>query len=83
VAGNGGKKYAYQEKCAKQDASLGGEMKKRAARGHDNSPHLIIRIATGRDFTAWYRARLAKTGRTDSATHGKVKSKNGNQGDVV
>jgi hypothetical protein len=35
-------------------------MNKSAAGGHDDSPHLIIRIAECRDFSAWYRACLGK-----------------------
>jgi hypothetical protein len=31
-------------------------MNKSAAGGHDDSPHLIIRIAERWDFSAWYRA---------------------------
>jgi hypothetical protein len=31
MAGNGGKKYAYQKERAEQDAGFGGEMNERAA----------------------------------------------------
>jgi hypothetical protein len=35
-------------------------MNKSAAGGHDDSPHLIIRIPGRRDFSVWYRACLGK-----------------------
>jgi hypothetical protein len=35
-------------------------MDKSAAGWHDDSPHLIIRGAALQDFSAWYRACLAK-----------------------
>jgi hypothetical protein len=35
-------------------------MQERAARGHENSPQSIIRIAAGRDFRMRYRQCLEK-----------------------
>jgi hypothetical protein len=60
MAGNGGKKDADQKQRPEQDAGFGGEMNKSAAGWHDNSPHLIVRIAKPLDFNAWYRKCLSK-----------------------
>jgi len=60
MGGNCGKKYAYKKERAEQDPGFAGEMDERAAGGHDNSLHLIIRITGPRDFRVRYRAYLAK-----------------------
>ncbi len=52
MAGNGGKKDAYKKKRAEHDGGSGGEMHKRAAGGHDDSPHVMIRMAGPGDFRA-------------------------------
>jgi hypothetical protein len=60
MAGNGGEKNAHKKKCTEQNAGFGGEMDKSAARGHEESPHLIIRIQMLGDFKEWYRGCSAK-----------------------
>jgi hypothetical protein len=60
VAGDGGEQDAHEKKCAKQDTGFGGDMQERAARGHENSPQIIIRNEKGGDFRAWYRECFEK-----------------------
>jgi len=45
VAGKGGKQDGYKKECAEQNTGFGGQFDERTAGGHENSPHLMIRIA--------------------------------------
>jgi hypothetical protein len=55
MARHGGEQHGDEKKSAKQDAGFGGESNELGAGGHENSPHLIIRLPWPRCFKTKYR----------------------------